>query len=87
MTASAEGCGLGDLTRSKTPFWSVFIGGVPLIAHWDSSPRPFSKLDNVTAAETVFGEALSRFTSGVREEVVVTGTVRLTFGNSLRNDD
>ena len=39
--------------------------------------------DRVTAAETVFGEALLRSTSGVREEAVVVGTVRLTLGMSL----
>jgi len=40
-------------------------------------------LDSVTAAETVFGETLSRPTSDVPEEVVVAGTVRLTLGISL----
>jgi len=41
-------------------------------------------LESVTAAETVFGETLSRPTSDVPEEVLVTGTVRLTLGMSLR---
>lgn len=86
MADSAVGRNLGDWTRSTctTLFWSFFAEGVAIAVHRDSSPRPFSMLDSVTAAETVFGEALSRLTSGVREEVVVAGTVRLTFGKSLR---
>jgi len=40
-------------------------------------------LDSVTAAETVFGDTLSRPTSDIPEEVVDTGTVRLTLGMSL----
>lgn len=42
-------------------------------------------LDSVTAAETVFGETLSRPTSDVPEEVLDTGTVRLALGMSLGN--
>lgn len=46
--------------------------------------RDFSKLDRVTAAETVFGETLLRSASSVPAEAVVTGVVWFTEERSLR---